>query len=262
LPRTETSSAFVRRLTTELLAGRAKLGDLKQLGLPVPNLSREVVVRRARANELSQIVHLRTLAYRHDGKHSSNEAMTDEFDERAIHLSAFFCGRPVAALRLMLPNNENPSEHQRLIQWPPDFPTTMELADISRVCVHPNFRHCRILEPLFGRAAAEILLSGRRWLVGSASEKLLPMYRRIGCVATRIQWNDPQIFGGISHRVFLCDVRSALLGRANPLVWLFLWRNVAGALVQDGVLMPRTLLERLRLNMMLSIGFLVDSFEK
>jgi hypothetical protein len=88
------------------------------------------------------------------------------------------------------------------------------------------------------------------------------MYRRIGCVPTRIQWNDPQFFGGIAHTVFLCDVRSALLGRGNPLVWIFLWRDVARALVQDDVLMPHTPLERLRLKVMLGIALLVDTFKQ
>ena len=253
---------FARRLTTELLARSANLCDLEHVGLPVPNLSREVVVRRARADELMLIVHLRTLAYRHDGKHDAPGAFTDEFDERAVHLWAFFRGRPVAALRLMLPSNGDPSEHQRLIQWPAEFPATGDLADISRVCVHPNFRRCRILEALFQRAAAEVLQCGRQWLVGSASEKLLPMYRRIGCIPTHIKWDDPQFFGGIVHTVFLCNVRSALLGRANPLVWLFLWRNVARALIQDGGLTPHTLFERLRLSAMLGMARIVDVFGK
>jgi hypothetical protein len=245
-------------LGTELLSSGANWGDLKNLGLPAPNLSHEVVVRRARADELTQIIHLRTTSYRHDGKHSGPDAMTDEYDERAIHLCAFFCGCPVASLRLMLPNDGRPSEHQQMIQWPADFPAAMELADISRVCVHPDFRHCRILEALFRRAAAEILLSGRRWLVGSASEKLLPMYRRIGCIPTRIKWANAQCFGGIVHTVFLCDVRSALLGRANPLVWMFLWRDVSRALVQDAVLTPRTLQEWLRLKLIFSAAEFVD----
>ena len=128
--------------------------------------------------------------------------------------------------------------------------------------MHPDFRRCRILEALFQRAAAEVLQCGRRWLVGSASEKLLPMYRRIGCIPTPIKWDDPLVFGGIVHTVFLCDVRSALLGRANPLVWLFLWRNVARALIQDGALTPRTLLERLRLSAMLGMARIVDVFAK
>jgi hypothetical protein len=161
----------------------------------------------------------------------------------------------------MLPKDGVPSEHQRLIQWPADFPMATEVVDISRVCVHPDFRHCRILEALFRRAAAEIVQSGRRWLVGSASDKLLPMYRRIGCMPTSIQWKDRQFFGGAVHTVFLCDVRSALLGRANPLVWLFLWRDVARALVQDEVLTPRTLLERLRLKALLGTAVLVDAFQ-
>jgi ubiquinone/menaquinone biosynthesis C-methylase UbiE len=254
------SSPFVRRLATELLARGASSGDLKHVGLPVPNLSREVVVRRARADELMQIVQLRTLAYRHDGKHVAPGALIDEFDKRAVQLCAFFCGRPVAALRLMLPTDEDPSEHQRLIQWPADFPVAREVIDISRVCVHPDFRHCRILEALFQRTAAEVLRCGRRWMVGSATDKLLAMYRRIGCIPTRISFKDPKLFGGIAHTVFLSDVRSGLLGRTNPLVWLFVWRKVARTLVQDRVLMPHTRLERLRLSAMLGMARVFEAF--
>jgi hypothetical protein len=44
-------------------------------------------------------------------------------------------------------------------------------------------------------------------------------------------------------------------------VWLFLWRDVARALVQDEVLTPRTLLERLRLKALLGTAVLVDAFQ-
>jgi ubiquinone/menaquinone biosynthesis C-methylase UbiE len=259
LPR-KAGKSFLRRLAIESLARGSTLGNLKLLGLPVPNLAGEVEVRRARPAELNYIVDLRTLAYRYDGKHSAPTTFTDELDEHAVHLCGFFCGRPVAALRLMLPTEEHLSEHQRLIKWPAEFPPTMELADISRVCVHPEFRHCRILEALFQRTAAEIMRFGRSWLVGSAATKLLPMYRRIGCIPTRITWDDPQLFGGVSHTVFLCDVRSALLGKTNPLIWLFLWRNVARALLQDGIITPRTPLEQMRLKLMLGLALVFDSF--
>jgi hypothetical protein len=253
-----TSGRFVRRLATELLAAGASPTDLKSMRLPVPSLAHEVVVRRAQADELNKIILLRTLAYRHDGKYDSPDAFTDEFDEGATHLAAFFCGRAVAALRLMLPRDDEASEHQLYFQWPSDFPSPLEVADISRVCVHPDFRRCRILEALFQRAAAEVIRCGRRWLVGSAPEELLPMYERLGCVPTSIQWSDPEITGGISHTVFLCDVRSALLGMTKPLVWLFLWRKVARALLEDGVLQPQTLPERLRVRTMLGLGRVFD----
>ena len=254
-----TGSPFVRRLATELLGAGASLTDLKSMGLPVPNLAHEVVVRRAKQDELNKIILLRTLAYRHDGKYDSPDAFTDEFDEGAAHLAAFFCGRAVAALRLMLPGDDEATEHQLYFQWPSDFPSPLEVADISRVCVHPDFRRCRILEALFQRAAAEVLRCDRRWLVGSAPAELLPMYERIGCVATPIQWSDPEVTGGIDHTVFLCDVRSALLGKTKPLVWLFLWRKVARALLEDGVLLPQTLPERLRVGAMLGLGRVVDA---
>ena len=253
-------SAFVRRLATELLAGGANLGDLKNAGLPVPSLAREVVVRRAQADELNKIILLRTLAYRHDGKYESPDAFTDEFDENAVHLAAFFGGRAVAALRLMLPRDDEPSEHQLYFQWPAEFPSPLEVADVSRVCVHPDFRRCRILEPLFQRAAAEVLQCDRRWLLGSAPEDLLPMYERIGCAPTSIQWSDPETTGGIPHTVFLCDVRSAMLAQSNPLTWLFLWRKVARGLLEDGVLQPQSLPERLRLHAMLGVARVVDAF--
>ena len=84
------------------------------------------------------------------------------------------------------------------------------------------------------------------------------MYERLGCVPTSIQWSDPEITGGIPHTVFLCDVRSALLGMTKPLVWLFLWRKVARALLEDGVLQPQTLPERLRVRTMLGLGRVFD----
>ena len=126
MPR-KTSSRFVKRLAAGLLARSADLSALKRVGLPVPNLSREVVVRRARADELPQILHLRTLAYRHDGKHDAPGAFTDEFDERAVHLCAFFCGRPVAALVDVAPRREPiraPTVAQMAIGLPSDGGTS------------------------------------------------------------------------------------------------------------------------------------------
>lgn len=254
-------TAFMAALAVELLAGGASVADLKRLGVRVPLLSRDVIIRRAAPDEYPQIFHLRTLAYQADGKFSGAGVFSDEYDARAIQLCAFFRGRPVAALRLMVLRPEEVWEQSRFFGWPDSFPARADVVEISRVSVHPDFRRCRLLEPLFRRCAAEVLLSGRGWLLGSATPKLLPLYEQIGCKPTdvRILHSD---FGELEHTVFLADVRSGLLGAANPLVWLVLWRGVAVPMLQDGLIAPKGAFARLRLAALRLIGRVMDWVEQ
>jgi hypothetical protein len=248
---------FLGNLSCDLMAHGANARELEKFSVPLPRLTDEVEYRRASREELGQILYLRTQAYRAAGKFSGTGTLSDDFDNEAIHLCAFYHGVPIASLRLMIHPQSASLEHEAFFQWRHTLPSKSDIVEISRVSVHPDFQRCRVLEGLFQRTAFEVLSCGRSWILGSATDKLLPMYRRIGCAPTDIRFRFGTL-GEIEHTIFVVDVRSGLLGHSNLLIWLFLWRHVARASINQQLLRPRSMLERLRVSFLLGLGRLAD----
>lgn len=248
--------AFENALAREFMAAGASSQDLTAYGLPSPRLSEEVVYRRAQSHELGQILHLRTQAYRHAGKYSGDGTLTDAFDADAIHLCAFFRGIPVAAIRLMIHPPGAMLEEEQFFKWTSELPDRSDVIEISRACVHPDFQRCKVLEGLFRRVVIEVLQSRRNWVLGTATDRLLPMYQRLGCQATSIRFRYGAL-EGIEHTVFVSNVRSGMLGRTHLLTWLFFWSRVSRTLTQDGLLVARTRAEYARLVVLSAVARLI-----
>ncbi len=175
------------------------------------------------------VLQLRQLAYAAACKvprQRPASSMGDEFDGRAQVLLARHRGRAVASMRLVLPGPGELLEHETYTPLPGALPGREEVIEITRVCTHPDYRRTDLLQGLFQHAVLSCARAGRRWVIGSSTPNLLPVYTRIGFTVTDLQY-EHRALGGDKHVVFVGDLHAVLAGKGvNPLVWNALYSRV------------------------------------
>jgi hypothetical protein len=136
-------------------------------------------------------------------------------------------GKVIASTRLIYNEVDHTMEHEQFVKFPLDFPRKDEICEITRVCTHPDFRGSDILMGLFRFVAVTVIQSGRKYILGCATDELLTLYKKIGFNITDLTYNHKQL-NDIRHTIFIGDVARGLSGiGVNPLVWNVVWADVA-----------------------------------
>ena len=92
--------------------------------------------------------------------------------------------------------------------------------------------------------------SKRRYILGCATDELLPLYRKLGFTITDISYAHSDL-AGLKHTIILADVVSVLSGyNVNPIYWNIIWGDLYDHLrdfdyiERDPVLLIRAALHR------------------
>jgi hypothetical protein len=199
-------------------------------GLPCESIARAVRFGVAKTEtEIQQALQLRHLAYCTAGKVTRDPGaavMTDEFDDRSLLLTAWHRDRAVASLRMFLPTAAETTDHEQYVDFPSHFPPRHQLVEVTRVCSHPLYRRGDLLRSLLQQTTVLAASTGRQFLLGSATDALIPLYRRIGMSPTGVHFR-PTVVGGDMHEILLADVRVIFGHSVNPAVWSELYAPVA-----------------------------------
>ena len=201
----------------------ASMAEIRQSGLWLKSAAAGVEFTHVRTEqEYKQVLELRRLSYSQAGKMSVDatlEKLADEFDARARILIAKHRGNVVASLRIIFHGPEDRLEEERFVALPPGFPRNEELLEVMRVCTHPDYRKSEILYRLFQQLMVVALQVRRRWIVGSATRELLPLYLRLGCKRTGLIYRHEDL-GDLEHELFLLNVPGVIKGEGvSPIVW-------------------------------------------
>jgi predicted GNAT family N-acyltransferase len=191
--------------------------------------------------EYDAVVQLRTKAYAGKIDPNNNQLMRDQYDQDAHILAGWHYSKAVASLRIMVHPAERLWEHEQYISLDtPDIPPKRQTAEITRVCTDPAWRGSNLSKLLFQQTTLAVLRLEKRYLLGSSTTALLPLYIKIGCRPTTVQFDYPGL-GGI-HTIFLADLVSALNGYDAPFgfwpVWSVMWSGIQQTAVREGIL-PR-----------------------
>jgi len=201
--------------------------------------------------EYEAVIQLRTTAYAHAGKiDPTNDAiMRDQFDKRAKIVSGWHASKLIASLRIIIHEPGALWEHEQYVKLDhPDLPPKSETVEITRVCVDPAWAHTGLSLMLFQKTALEILRHKRRYILGSATRNALPIYTRIGCRVTDLQFRYEELGGG-THYIFVGDVVQGVGGYVAPwMVWSIFWSEVFRQARREGLLPPPPLMHAAKLN--------------
>ena len=205
--------------------------DLKREGLPVRSVATALDFSFVKtAEDYNDVLRLRKLAYSAGEKIDPNtriEEMGDIFDSRARIVMARHMGKSVGSLRLMFHDPEDLMEHEQFTTLPNDFPRKDELVEVTRVCTDPAYRGSDLFYALMKQMILAIAQSKRRWLVGSATVNLWPLYRKMGFHSTGIKYCHEHI-GNEEHEIFLGDVPKMISGvGVGPALWNELYADVS-----------------------------------
>jgi len=217
-------------------ASDATLTELRSEGLVPDSVSRAVTYSFARtAEEIREVGKLRGETYSHAGK-SNQIDMIDEYDSRARLIIGRYKGRIIASCRVFFPNAEDMFEQEEYTTIPASLGRKDEMAEVMRVCTHPDFRRSDLLLSLFRFIAITCIQAGRSNVLGCAEPHLLKIYTSIGFKDTGIEYIHEQL-GKTRHKVIVIDAIESVQGIGiNPFMWNALWKDTEQYLSQGKII--------------------------
>lgn len=225
----EPSSAFLKLLAQYVFqfGSAGSLKELSEAGLRVEKISGGIEYKYVRTkDEYNEVLELRKLAYGEAGKLARESDVSDVYDSRARIIIGINKGKVVASTRLIFNEIQDQMEHEQFVSFDSRVPSKDQICEITRVCTHPDFRGADLLIGLMKFASLTVAQSGRRYVLGCATEKLLPMYLKMGFRSLNIDFTHESL-NNTRHTVFMCDITEVAVGKGiNPIAWNILWSDV------------------------------------
>ena len=119
---------------------------------------------------------------------------------------------------------------------PLSVPHKNQICEITRVCTHPDFRGADLLVGLLKFVSLTVAQSGRRYILGCATDSLLKMYLKMGFRSLNIKFSHASL-NNIEHTLFLCDITEVAVGKGvSPIVWNLLWADVVSYVGENQIM--------------------------
>ncbi|MDB5106314.1 MAG: type pilus assembly PilZ [Fibrobacteres bacterium] len=185
--------------------------------------------------DYAEVLYLRRDAYVGAGKRSREttpEQMATALDGKSRILMAHHHGRLVGTITFTFPTSEETVlDSQAGFQggkYPVQLPPKANLIEVSRLCVHQEYRGTDVLQGMFEHGLKHFLMSDRHWLLTSAMDELMPIYERIGFKKLKASYKHPQLNNKEHHLIIA--TRTSFLGGFG--INLFVWNSLFGELIQ------------------------------
>lgn len=164
--------------------------------------------------EKQQLISIRTQIYRQVGKHTTQNIMSDIFDENAILVGVWKNDKPIASARVISLNPDDEWEHDRFIKWDKTLPDRTETAEVSRFCIIYHERSWNTIKALCFGISLAIVKTKRRYLLACCTDELVPFYK----IFFGAKFTGHSIFhsdlGPKIHHMFFCDYQLGLVAIA------------------------------------------------
>ena len=218
----------------------AHLEKLRKNNLVPKSLVPAISSRYVRTQEEYQnVILLRSLGWQGvspaEGLKQDKALLADETDLRSRIVLVSWNGQAIATFRVVFPEAGIPLEFEEY--WPKvaGMPKRSEMVEISRLVIHPQYRHLDILFYLVHRLAEITLQAGRRYLVTTPSNTLVSLHERLGF---KIK-GEPQMHPlfGVPFRLAIGDMHRMAVGYGmNPLFWNIISRDFTQFLTSNEIL--------------------------
>lgn len=169
--------------------------DLRQAGLAIDSVERALRFRWCESpSDFVSTLELRHAAYAATGMiepDASPTAMGDGFDCGARILMAFHHDRLVGTARVALPSPSELNEYAGLVTLP-GWITESPVGVLSRIATDHRYRGSDLLYSLVFRSLA-VCRGSRRLVLACTTERLMPIYERVGARATDLVFRHPNL---------------------------------------------------------------------
>ncbi|MEO6098368.1 MAG: hypothetical protein ABIW76_22930 [Fibrobacteria bacterium] len=209
--------------------------QLREVGFKAGRIKACLRYRTVKTMEdYAAVLHLRRDAYVEAGKKPADtppEKMAALLDGVSRILTAHHQDALVGSITFTFPVSEETVLDSQAgfpgCRYPVRLPPKTNLIEVSRLCVHPGYHGTDLLIGLFEHGLKHFLLSDRHWLLTSATEDLMPLYRRIGFTRLKASYKHPQMQNQEHHLIIAH--RSAFLWGFG--IGILTWNSVFGNLV-------------------------------
>lgn len=193
--------------------------------------------------DYAEVLHLRRAAYISASKRpeaTTAEEMATPLDGASRILMATHHGQLVGSLTFTFPSSEDTVLDSQTgfpgRKYPVHLPPKANMIEVSRLCVHQDYRGTDLLQGMFEHGLKHFLMSDRHWLITSATSDLLPIYERIGFTRLKASYRHPML-NNREHYLIIAHKSAFLWGFG---INLLVWNSVFGDLVR--YLLDRNLL--------------------
>lgn len=201
--------------------------ELREAGHDVSSIQRALHFRWcATESDYDAVLRLRHQAYGAVGKVDpslSHTVMAESFDAGARCLMAEHQGRLVGTARLVLPVAGEPTEYDAYVVLP-SWIERADLAVLSRIATHVDYRGGDLLYALVLRCLAAARAEGRRIVIGGCTEPLFHVYERVGARRSGRRFAHAAL-GGVEEQLIYFESDCVASGVG---VRLDLWREICG----------------------------------
>lgn len=227
------------------------LDELRKLGFRPNSISKAVDFYYLKTEQdYREVLYLRRVAHQADenfkDKNVADEDMGDIRDTEARILVGKHDGKLIATARVRFNSLDQPLEHEQFVDWPDRLPRRDLIIEVSRVCIHPEFRKGDLLAGLFQFACATSIQHERPWVLIGSWPKMVPFYNKIGFQETGLKHNE-ELWNAEQH-LLIANSNDTMLGRGvNPVYWNLIWRVVSDHTIENELIQPRGL-DKVRLS--------------
>lgn len=194
-------------------------------------------------DDYAEVLYLRRDAYVGIGKKPPGtrpEEMAGNLDGQSRILMAHHQDKLVGTLTFTFPTKEDAVLDSQAgfagQKYPVELPPKANLIEVSRLCIHEEYRSTDLLQGMFEHGIKHFLLSDRHWLLTSAVAELLPIYRRIGFRGLKASYRHHAL-NNQEHHLILAHRDAFLRGRGvNLLVWNNMFGDLIGHLLERGMI--------------------------
>lgn len=193
--------------------------------------------------DYAQVLHLRRDAYVGVGKKPEGtrpEQMAGALDGISRIMMAHHHDTLIGSLTFTFPVSEETLLDSQAGfpggRYPFKLPPKANVIEVSRLCIHEEYRNTDVLQGLFEHGIKNFLMSDRHWLLTSAVSELVPAYERIGFKRLGASYRHPGL-NNKEHHLILAHRNAFLYGKGmNLFAWNALFGDVVGFLLRRGLL--------------------------
>jgi predicted GNAT family N-acyltransferase len=189
---------------------------MKDAGLYPKNIKKHMqYVYLSTKEEFQEVLQLRKLAYGSKGKVPVDvpvESMRDVYDDQSVIILCKHHHRVVGSIRVTYCKQpQDRFELEESITLPKEFQNRYDQAEISRMCIHPEYQRTDLVVGLMERAFMHSLRSNRKNIITSCDLKMIRFYKILGFAQTGIQF-ELKTLHGVPHRFIYLKTRKGMTG--------------------------------------------------
>lgn len=245
-------------------APQVAIDELREADLLPESLFRGASIRYVKSQEdYQRVLELRLRANGDSGQLGRAQSPTDMADSDDAKSRILLVTRgeeSIATVRIRFPDEDNPLEVERYVNWPIELPRRESMFEVSRLAISSKYRGKDVLPSVFHFISLSAIGMDRPWVTVSAMSKYIAFYEKVGFRRTKVVYKDDRWSDELN--VLVGHTLEAIKGYGvSPLYWYVMWSKVLDNLLRDGVI-TLTGLEKLRVRLYRFLGFVAVALSK